>query len=363
MLIRDFIQLTTRALTAYRMRSLLTVLGIAVGIAAVVLLTSIGEGTRQYVLAEFTQFGTHLIGINPGRVTTHGTTVGVFGSIRPLTIDDAEALRQTPHVRAAVAMVQGNAEAESDRRRRRTTVYGVGHEFPRVMRFSVASGRFLPADDPHAARAFAVLGSKLRDELYGGANPLGKRIRIGGDRYRVIGVMESKGQILGFDIDDAVYIPAAKALELFNREGLMEIEYFRNLGCYHRALEPFFERFPASNIHVAFHDDIREDPEAVLREVFEFLGVDSGFRPAGSGERINTAKTTRFRGLQQIGNFTFQGQVAVVRPVGHSRTGGAGAFRVEGPVTGCDAIGIHGHAQVVVRACEDHRGRRVGAGE
>jgi len=89
-------------------------------------------------------------------------------------------------------------------------------------------------------------------------------------------------------------------------EGLMEIEYFRNLGCYHRALKPFFDTFPAENIHVALHDDIREDPDAVLRGVFEFLGVDPGFRPAGSGERINAAKTTRFRGLQRIGNLTYR---------------------------------------------------------
>ena len=75
-----------------------------------------------------------------------------------------------------------------------------------------------------------MLGSKLRDELYGSANPLGDRMRIGGDRYRVIGVMESKGQVLGFDLDDAVYIPAARGLELFNREGLFEIDVLYDEG-------------------------------------------------------------------------------------------------------------------------------------
>lgn len=88
----------------------------------------------------------------------------------------------------------------------------------------VIAGRFLPPDDPRTARSYAVLGSKLRTELFGGANPLGKRIRVGGDRYRVVGVMEPKGQFLGFDLDDAVYLPAAKAMELFNRESLMEID-------------------------------------------------------------------------------------------------------------------------------------------
>ncbi len=88
----------------------------------------------------------------------------------------------------------------------------------------VKSGRFLPDDDPTAPRAFAVLGSKTRDELFGSRNPLGQRIGIGGNRYRIIGVMESKGTILGFDVDDTVYIPTARGMELFNRNSLVEID-------------------------------------------------------------------------------------------------------------------------------------------
>lgn len=94
MLLRDFLHLTGSSLTAHRMRSFLTMLGIAVGITAVVLLTSIGEGIHKFVLAEFTQFGTNLIAINPGRTTTHGSSMGVFGTERPLTIEDAVALKQ-----------------------------------------------------------------------------------------------------------------------------------------------------------------------------------------------------------------------------------------------------------------------------
>jgi putative ABC transport system permease protein len=88
----------------------------------------------------------------------------------------------------------------------------------------VKSGRFLPEDDPAAPRAFAVLGSKLRQELFAERSSLGQRITIGGNRYRVIGVMESKGTVLGFDLDDTVYIPAARALSLFNNDSLFEID-------------------------------------------------------------------------------------------------------------------------------------------
>ena len=224
MLLRDFISLTGTSLIAHRMRSFLTALGIAVGITAVILLTSIGEGVHQFVLSEFSQFRTTLVGINPGKATTAGTSMGVFGTERPLTIEDAEALKQLPFSRAVVPMVQGNAEVEAGNRRRRTTVYGAGPQMLEAFSMRIKSGRFLPDDNPTAPRAFAVLGSKLRQELFGDRNPLGQRITIGGNRYRVIGVMESKGTILGFDLDDTVYIPAGRALSLFNRDTLFEID-------------------------------------------------------------------------------------------------------------------------------------------
>jgi len=224
MYLRDFIHLAGTSLVAHRLRTVLTSLGIGVGIAAVVLLTSIGEGVHRYVLSEFTQFGTTLVGINPGRTTTHGTSMGVFGSERPLSIEDAEALKQLSFVEAVVPFVQGNAEVEAGNRRRRTTIYGAGPQMPEALRMRVNSGAFLPDDDPTAPRALAVLGSKLRQELFAYRNPLGKRITIAGNRYRIIGVMEPKGQVLGFDLDDTVYIPAARALELFNRDTLFEID-------------------------------------------------------------------------------------------------------------------------------------------
>ncbi|UCE90200.1 MAG: ABC transporter permease [Pseudomonadota bacterium] len=224
MLMRDSIRLAASALVTQRMRSALTSLGIAVGIAAVVLLTSIGEGIHQFVIDEFTQFGTNLITIQPGKTSTHGSSPGVFGTTRPLSIDDAVTLQRAPHVLAVVPVVQGNAEVEGGGRTRRTTVYGAGPQWPQAFQYTTRAGRFLPPDDPNAPRALAVLGSKLKQELFGDANALGQRIRIGGDRYRVVGVMEAKGQVLGFDLDDTVYIPASRALEMFNRDGLVEID-------------------------------------------------------------------------------------------------------------------------------------------
>ncbi len=224
MLFPDLIRLTTSSFLSYRMRSFLTGSGIAIGITAVILLTSIGEGLHQFVLSEFSQFGTNLIAIQPGKTQIQGGNVGIFGSSRPLSIEDAQALRHLSNIEHVNPSMQGNAEVRFNGKTRRTTVYGAGHDFTRTFTVSVQSGSFLPDDDPTQARAFVVLGSKVRQELYAEQNPLGSYLRVGGQRYRVIGVMEPKGQILGFDMDDTVFIPAARALELFNRPGLMEIQ-------------------------------------------------------------------------------------------------------------------------------------------
>jgi putative ABC transport system permease protein len=224
MLLRDLLQLSFSAVQAQRQRSWLTALGIAVGIAAVVLLTSLGTGLQRFVLAEFTQFGTNLVQVTPGKTQTFGMSGAMLNSVRPLSLDDAEALRRLPHVRGVVPMVMGNGAVERDGRSRRTAIYGVSSAMPEVWQFEVGSGTFLPGDDAGTARAFAVLGSKLHHELFGDAQALGEIVRIGGERFRVIGVMASKGQFLGIDLDDAVYVPAARALAMFDREGLMEID-------------------------------------------------------------------------------------------------------------------------------------------
>ncbi len=224
MLARDLAQLSLRSVGAYRLRSFLTALGIAIGIAAVVLLTAIGQGIQRFVIAEFTQFGTNLIAVNPGKTETFGVSGAVISTVRPLTLDDSAALERLPDIEAAVPFIQGNAAIEWGSRTRRTYIFGADADLPRVWSSQVTTGRFLPAGDNTAPRAFAVLGAKVRDELFGNANPLGARVRVGGERYRVVGVMEPKGQMLGFDLDDAVYIPVTKAMELFDREGLMEVD-------------------------------------------------------------------------------------------------------------------------------------------
>lgn len=222
--VRDTTAYSLRAVVTHPLRAFLTVGAIAVGVAAVVLLTALGEGVRGYVTKEFSQFGTNIIAINPGRLQTHGVPLGVFGTVRPLTIEDALALERLPAVESSVPVVQGNADVEYGRRTRRTTILGVNHAMLRAFTMDLANGEFLPDGDPFQPRPLVVLGATVAKELFPDRSPLGEAVRVGGNRFIVIGVMASKGTILGFDMDDIVYIPAARALSLFNREGLMEID-------------------------------------------------------------------------------------------------------------------------------------------
>jgi putative ABC transport system permease protein len=219
----DLFALAVRALTAQRQRSFLTLLGIAVGIAAVILLTSIGEGVHRFVLAEFTQFGTNVIEIAPGKTRASGGPGGLQTTVRLLTLDDARSLERVPGVLAVTPNVWGNSEVAGNGRLRRTTIQGVGPGTLEIMKMSMQSGSFLPEESFEHARPLAVLGPKLKQELFGSESALGQRLRIGGMQFRIVGVVAAKGQFLGMDLDDTVFIPTARALELYNREGLMRI--------------------------------------------------------------------------------------------------------------------------------------------
>jgi putative ABC transport system permease protein len=273
----DSLHLSLRAITAQRLRSFLTLLGIAVGIAAVILLTSIGEGIHRFVLAEFTQFGTNVISAVPGKTKTGGAPSGLPSSARPLSLEDARSLERLPNVVAVTPNVRGNAEVEGNGRTRRTLVYGVNANLPKVFKSTVQSGQFLPADDDSGARAFVVLGSKLKNELFGNDNPLGQRLRIGGLHFRVIGVMAPKGQFLGIDLDDTAFIPTARAQELFNREGVDEINIAAAEGVSSaQVARSIKERLIARHGHEDFTIISQEDMLKTLSNILNVLTMAVG---------------------------------------------------------------------------------------
>ena len=221
---RELVRLATGALRAHRLRSALSMLGIGIGVASVILLTSIGEGTRVYLLSQFTQFGTNILAINPGKAKTLGIPGVLGGTTRKLTIDDAESLGRVWGVETVVPVTMGLARVEAGERGRSVSVLGVTPDLPTLWRFGARQGSFWPKGDPRRGAPLAVLGPKLAHELFGERSALGELVRIAGGRFRVVGVMEPKGQMMGFDIDDVAYVPVASAMQLFDQDELFEID-------------------------------------------------------------------------------------------------------------------------------------------
>src|SRR5690349_18780302 len=225
MLTSDQVRFCRTALRENRLRSLLSLLGIAIGIAAVVLLTSIGEGARSYVMKQFTMFGTNLVQVTPGRTETVGIPGVLGGTTRKLTLADAEALRRVRGVVRSMPVVFGQASVSTGGLSRNVYVMGVTREAPALWKFGVRRGALELADDPRRSGGRGGLGPKLARGLFRGGDALGRFGRVGDTRLRVVGVMQSKGELLAFDIDDSAYVDLATGMQLFNTDELAEIDF------------------------------------------------------------------------------------------------------------------------------------------
>ena len=315
MLLSDWLRWVFHAVTNARLRSLLTALGISIGIAAVTLLTSIGEGVRVYLMDSFSQFGTRIIAVTPGKTTTAGMS-GLLTTIRPLSLADATHLGQLPHVDAVVPVIQGTAKIEAGEYSRDTDVIGVGPDMDRAWRFTVAQGRFLPAGDLENSRYFTVIGSRVKQELFRTRSALGSYVRVGGTRFRVIGVMETKGQLLGFDLDDAIYIPADLAMQMFNKDSLMEIDVVFRETTTSKDMQ---ERVKALLIRRHGDEDFtlftQEDMLATLDKILSMLkmavGALGGVALVVGGVGVLTIMTTALKERTQ--------EIGLLRAVGCTR--------------------------------------------
>jgi len=221
---KDLFLFSSFSIISQKMRSFLTSLGIAIGVICVIFLTGLGQGLQSYIVSQFTQFGSNIISIVPGKTETMGMPLGIFGTVKPLTFEDAKALERLPVIEYAVPVSAGNGEIEYGEKMRRSMVVGTGADYDVIVDAKDMLGEFLPHDNPKSPRSLAVLGPKMRDELFGDANPLGELVRVNSERFRVIGVLPPKGDFLGFNLDDAIYIPMAKFQSMFNLNNFQELD-------------------------------------------------------------------------------------------------------------------------------------------
>jgi putative ABC transport system permease protein len=224
MKIYDLVLFALRALLGHRLRTVLSLIGMAIGVGAVILLTSLGEGARRYVTEQFASIGSNLIIVFPGRNETTGFFPGAIGVPHDLTLEDVEAiLRSVPEVSRIAPVVVAEETVANGDRRRTIPVMGSTRDMIAVQEFKVTQGSFLPEGDVRRGAPVVVLGYKTATELFPGEQAVGGSVRIGDRRARVIGVLEPRGLQVGINLDDIAIIPVATAMQLFNRAGLFRM--------------------------------------------------------------------------------------------------------------------------------------------
>jgi putative ABC transport system permease protein len=224
MKIEDVLRFGVKAISGYPARTGLMILAMAIGVASVVLLTALGEGAREYVMDKFASLGTNLLVVLPGRSETTGGPPPLLGETpRDLTLEDALALTRSTSIRRVAPITVGSAPVSWHRRDREVTVLGSTAELFEIRRLSMALGSFISTNDASHGSAEAVMGYKLKRELFGNQSALGEWIRVGEWRFRVVGILAKKGQQLGVDMGDVVIVPVASAQSLFNTSALFRV--------------------------------------------------------------------------------------------------------------------------------------------
>jgi len=225
MRLADTLRFARDAASGTPMRTGLLVLSMAIGVAAVVVLTALGDGARRYVIGEFSSIGTNLVIVLPGRSETRGFNPAnlITSTPRDITLEDATALLRVPGVVRQAPIVIGTAEVNAQGKLRQSMLVGTNRDFLNVRNLKLAQGRFIDADVLGRGPAEIVLGAIVRQELFGNENPLGKTVRVGGRRLRVVGVLAEGGQGMGMTTGELLILPAATVQAMLNTNTLFRI--------------------------------------------------------------------------------------------------------------------------------------------
>jgi putative ABC transport system permease protein len=208
----EIVTMAVEALWSNRLRTSLTMLGVIIGIASVITVTSVGQGVQKATEQQIQALGTNVMLVLAGVARTGGISQG-SGTATTLTWEDAKAIaKQVPAAEAVTAYVQRGGQVVYAGQNDSTSVLGVELNYPDVKEIHPQEGQFFTQDDLDNSNSVVVLGSKVRNDLFGAGTPaVGQSIRIQSGRYRVVGVMETKGSVGGQDQDDRVYIPLTTA--------------------------------------------------------------------------------------------------------------------------------------------------------
>lgn len=221
----DVLAFCTTALARQRFRTLMLFVAMSIGVAAVIVLTGLGQGARGYVLNQFSALGTNILIVLPGKSETSGGGIPMMTgeTTRDLTLEDSLALARLPQVEAVAPLIVGASEADSGDRLRQAVVIGSTPEFFAVRNLVLAQGTPLPGGAADLAQPVAILGPKIRDELFGSRPALGEWVRLDNRRFRVIGILADGGESMGMNRSEMIIVPVAAAQQLFNSPGLFRV--------------------------------------------------------------------------------------------------------------------------------------------
>jgi putative ABC transport system permease protein len=212
----DAIKMAERNLLANKKRAVLTILGIVIGITAVIVIMAVGAGAQGLVVGQINSLGSNLVGILPGGGDSKSPPAFVFGIIiTTLKNDDIYAIRrQVPAVVAASGIVTANETASHENQSGAFSIYGCSAEFPAVNDLEVDSGRWFTEEEEKGLGRVAVLGSQVAIDLFEGDDPLGQKIKIKKESFTVIGVTKPKGAVMTENFDKTIYLPVSAAQKL-----------------------------------------------------------------------------------------------------------------------------------------------------
>ena len=223
--IKEVVRLAVESLLVQKLRTALTILGMVIGVGAIVLLVSLGQGAKNYVTSEFEGLGTNLIIIQPGKSDkkTHmGPPVGA--AQRKMTTADVMAIeKRALNVEAVSGLVLGTVSARFEDALSNITVFGTNEQFPQILSVRVGRGNYFSREEDDSGRRVLVLGQTVATELFGEADPIGLTVKLNESEFRIIGVLLPMGNKLGLDFDELGFIPTEAALKLFNDDKLFGI--------------------------------------------------------------------------------------------------------------------------------------------
>jgi putative ABC transport system permease protein len=211
------VRIALKALNSSKMRTILTMLGIIIGVASVITMLSIGEGVSASVSANISSLGTNALIIMPGQMQTGGVRQGGLDS-QTLTVEDFKAIsRECPSIEYVSPSVRKMTQAVYGNQNWSTMCYGVNEDYDKIRNWPIGSGTFFTRQDITSGAKLCILGKTVVENLFGGQNPIGETVRIKNVPFRVIGVLSAKGSGMGGDNDDCVLIPYVTAMKRISR--------------------------------------------------------------------------------------------------------------------------------------------------